>query len=283
MGSRVVKTLRSLFGSPDRAVSVIIVVFMLLIATLGPLLSTYDPTKIDMKSRFQAPSAEHHFGTDEMGRDVLSRVLSGGRISLASGIAVVLLAAAIGVPLGFLAGFYGGKLDFVIMRFTDLLLGFPALVLAIAFNAALGAGLSKGLIAAALVWWPGFTRLVRGQVLAERNLPYVEAARALGASNPRLMFRHLLPAVMGPIIIKATMDVGYAILFVASLGFLGLGAQPPMPEWGTTVAEARPYILDKWWAGFFPGMAITISVIGFNLFGDAIQPLITPILRKGSQ
>jgi peptide/nickel transport system permease protein len=160
------------------------------------------------------------------------------------------------------------------MRLTDLFLGFPTLILAIAIAAALGAGLAQGVLAAGLVWWPGFARLVRGQVMAVKALQYVEAARALGASNLRLMLRHILPGCVGEIVIKATLDVGLAVLFVASLGFLGLGTQPPAPEWGSMIAQARPYILDYWWVGFFPGIAIGITVILFNALGDAVQPLI---------
>lgn len=235
----------------------------------------YEPSPIrtNIRATFQAPGPSHPLGTDELGRDVLARVLHGGRISLTAGIAVVAIGLVLGTMVGFLAGYFGGRLDFILMRLTDLFLGFPALILAIALAASLGAGLVQGVIAAGLVWWPGFARLVRGQVLAAKPLPYVEAARALGASHLRIMVRHVFPACVGEIVIKATLDVGLAVLFVASLGFLGLGAQPPAPEWGSMIAQARTYILDFWWVGFFPGAAIGVTVLLFNALGDAVQPL----------
>lgn len=264
---------------PGAVVSLALLGVFVVVVLLGPYAVSTSPTKPNIRAKFHAPSQEFPMGTDELGRDVFSRVLHGGRVSLVAGVAVVVLGGIIGVIVGFLAGFYGGWLDFVLMRFTDLFLGFPALILAIAFAAAFGSGLQQGVLAAALVWWPGFARLVRGQVLAVRNLQFVESAEALGATDMRLMARHVFPACLGEILVKATLDVGLAILFVASLGFLGLGAQAPTPEWGTMIAEARPYILDKWWSGFFPGLAIAIAVILFNVLGDQLQPVLTPITR----
>ena len=257
---------------PALAVVALLQIAFVLMVLVGPSAYGPSPTRPNIRATLQPPSAAFPLGTDEMGRDVLARVLHGGRTSLAAGIAVVAIGLVVGTVVGFVAGFYGGRLDFVLMRFTDLFLGFPALILAIALAAALGAGLAQGVIAAGLVWWPGFARLVRGQVLAVKTLQYVEAARALGASNVRLMLRHILPGCIGEIVIKATLDVGLAVLFVASLGFLGLGAQPPSPEWGSMIAQARPYILDFWWVGFFPGVAIGTTVILFNALGDAVQP-----------
>jgi peptide/nickel transport system permease protein len=240
---------------------------------IGPIVYEPSPVRPNIRATLQPPGPEFPLGTDELGRDVLARVLHGGRTSLAAGLAVVAIGLVLGTVVGFLAGYFGGRLDFVLMRFTDLFLGFPALILAIALAAALGAGLAQGVVAAGLVWWPGFARLVRGQVLAIKPLQYVEAARALGASHLRLMVRHVLPACLGEIAIKATLDVGLAVLFVASLGFLGLGAQAPTPEWGSMIAQARTYILDHWWVGFFPGVAIGVTVLLFNALGDAVQPL----------
>ena len=264
---------------PGSVVSLGLLGIFLAVVLVGPVAYRANPIKPNIRAKFHAPSQEFPMGTDELGRDVLSRVLHGGRVSLAAGVAVVTLGGIIGILVGFLAGFYGGWLDFVLMRFTDLFLGFPALILAIAFAAAFGSGLQQGVWAAALVWWPGFARLVRGQVLAVRHLQFVESAEALGATDVRLMVRHVFPACLGEIVVKATLDVGLAILFVASLGFLGLGAQAPTPEWGTMIAEARPYILDKWWAGFFPGLAIAIGVILFNVLGDQLRPVLAPATR----
>jgi peptide/nickel transport system permease protein len=241
--------------------------------TFGPMVYGPSPTKPNIRATFHAPSPTHPLGTDGLGRDIMARVLHGGRLSLLAGMGVVVLGGVLGTLVGFLGGYYGGRVDFVLMRVTDLFLGFPALILAIALAAALGAGLAQGVVAASLVWWPGFARLVRGQVIATKHLQYVEAARALGGNDLRLMVRHILPACMGEITIKATLDVGLAVLFVASLGFLGLGAQPPAAEWGMMIAEARPYVLDYWWTGFFPGVGIGLTVILFNLLGDALQPL----------
>lgn len=256
-----------------------LVLLVVFVATLvfGPLLYPPEPNRTNIRATFHPPSAEHPLGTDGLGRDLLARVLYGGRLSLLAGLGVVLIGGLLGTTVGVVAGYFGGKLDFLLMRITDLFLGFPALILAIALAAAFGAGLTQGVLAASIVWWPGFARVVRGQVIAVKQLQFVEAAAAAGASNVRIIFKHILPACLGEITIKATLDVGLAILFVASLGFLGLGAQPPTAEWGTMVAEARPYILDYWWVGFFPGVGIAISVILFNFLGDTIQPL----LRSG--
>lgn len=231
-----------------------------------------------MKERLDPPTKEHWFGTDEVGRDILSRVIVGTRISLTSSAIVIGLAALIGIPLGLVAGYVGGTTDNIAMRLTDMFLGFPALLLAIAVAAALGPGLYKGMAASALVWWPGYARLARGQALVVKEQEFVEAARSIGASSTRILFRHVLGNTLNPLIIKITMDIGYAILFVSALGFLGLGAQPPTPEWGTMIADGRNYILESWWYVTFPGLAIAITVICFNFLGDALQVAIDPIV-----
>lgn len=253
------------------AVALILFIAILL---FGPVVYGVNPNKPNIRATSKPPSVEHPLGTDNLGRDLLARVLHGGRLSLLAGLGVVVIGGLVGTAIGFLAGFYGGRVDFILMRVTDLFLGFPALILAIALAAALGAGLVQGVIAAGAVWWPGFARLVRGQVLGVKSLEFVEAARALGARDLRIMVRHIFPAVVGEMTVKATLDLGLAILFVASLGFLGLGARPPTAEWGTMIAEARPYILDYWWTGFFPGVGIAITVIFFNLLGDALHPVL---------
>lgn len=266
-------------GNPQLAALLLLLIAFVAVTIVGPLLRPDDPLKPNIVLKFRPPSPEHPMGNDELGRDVLSRVLLGGRYSLGAGLAVVVLGGLIGSVVGFISGYFGGWLDFVLMRITELFLGFPALILAIAFAAAFGAGLAQGVLAAALVWWPGYARLVRGQVLAVRNLQFVEAAQALGARDARVLLRHVVPACFGEIVVKATLDMGLAILFVASLGFLGLGVRAPTPEWGTMIAEARPYILDKWWTGFYPGAAIGVTVVLFNMLGDQVRSLLTP--RKG--
>jgi peptide/nickel transport system permease protein len=269
-----------LWRTPEGKVGSVLFAFIAFFALTGDLVAPYDPIKVEMKERFQAPSADHWFGTDEVGRDVLSRVIAGTRISLSSALVVIGLAALVGIPLGMLAGYQGGPADSVIMRITDMFLGFPALLLAIAVAGALGPGLFKGMVASALVWWPGYARLARGQVLAIKEQLFVEAARSIGASHGRILFRHILVNTTGPFIIKFTMDIGYAILFISGLGFLGLGARPPTPEWGTQIADGRTYILQAWWYATFPGIAISIAVICFNFLGDAVQSALDPTMTK---
>ena len=215
-----------------------------------------------------------------MGRDVLSRVMSGAKVSLIAAVVVIGLAALVGIPLGLISGYRGGNTDSVIMRVTDIFLGFPAMLLALAVAAALGSGLFKAMVASSLVWWPGYARLARGQVLALKALPLVESARAVGVPDRKVLFRHILGNMTSPLIIKFTMDIGYAILFVSGLGFLGLGAQAPIPEWGTMVADGRTYILNQWWCAGFPGMAITLAIVCFNLLGDALEVVLDPTLSR---
>lgn len=272
--------LKRLWGTPEGKIGLVLIAFILFFAVAGDLVIPYDPIKVSMKERLEPPSREHWFGTDEVGRDVFSRVIAGTRISLVSALVVIGLAALIGIPLGMVAGYSGGALDNIIMRITDMFLGFPALLLAIAVAAALGPGLMKGMAASALVWWPGYARLARGQVLAVKEMLFVEAARAIGASNRRIVFKHILTNTTSPFVIKFTMDIGYAILFISGLGFLGLGAQPPTPEWGTQIADGRTYILQSWWYPAFPGIAIAIAVICFNFLGDALQYALDPTMTK---
>jgi peptide/nickel transport system permease protein len=246
------------------------------VALLAPWISPYDPLAQDQAPALQPPSRAHWMGTDPLGRDIFSRVLHGARLTVPVGVAVVALALVAGMLVGSAAGFLGGWADEILMRFTDLFLAFPALILAMAMAGALGPGLAHALLALALAWWPPYARLVRGQVLSLRESPFVEAARCLGASPWRLLFRHILPNCLTPLVVQATLDLGGVILAAAGLSFIGLGAQPPSPEWGAMVAEGRQYIASQWWVLLFPGLAILITVTGFNLLGDGLRDALDP-------
>jgi peptide/nickel transport system permease protein len=264
-------------------VGLVFVLLIILAALLGPRLAPYpeDITgAVHMEARRLPPSWVHLFGTDEVGRDVFSRVIGGAAISLLTGVVVVSLAIVIGVPLGAIAGFVGGPLDTVVMRVTDIFLAFPTLILAIAITAALGSGAGNAMLAVGLVWWPTYCRLIRGQVLAAREESYVEAARAQGATNLWVIFQHILPNCVSPIIVAASMDIGYAILLAAGLSFVGLGARPPLPEWGRMVADGRRYFPQAWWIATFPGLAIFVTVFSFNLLGDGLRDLLDPFSRR---
>lgn len=256
---------------------------VLAMALLGGLLAPYPEHVaggIATGARFAPPSLAHPFGTNELGQDVLSLVLAGARVSVLAGLAVVLLGALVGTALGAIAGYAGGWTDEILMRLADLKLTVPGLILAMAVAAALGPGLLNMVVAIALSWWPGFARLVRGEVLARREEPYIVAARAVGVGRVRILLRHLLPNVLTPVIVKVSLDVGFAILAVASLGFIGIGVKPPTPEWGALLAIARNYMPDFWWMAIFPGLAIFIAVLGFNLLGDGLRDLLDPRIRR---
>lgn len=256
-----------------------LVLVFLVLAAFGPLLAPYPADAagaIHLAARLQPPGWAHPFGTDEMGDDILSRVLVGTRTSLWVGITITGIAALIGVPLGIAAGYGGGWLRRVIMRVTDVFLAVPGLVLALAIVAALGPGVMHGVLALSLVWWPGYVRLIEAKALTLRSEPYVEAARTMGAGHGWILWRHILPNCLSPLVIKASMDMGLAILGVASLGFIGLGAKPPAPEWGATMAVARTYMPDWWWYSVFPGLFIFLTVLGFNLFGDGLRDILDP-------
>jgi peptide/nickel transport system permease protein len=229
--------------------------------------------------RFQPPGPRHWFGTDDVGRDMFSRVLYGAQISIVAAATVLAIALSIGVTVGATAGAGGRWTDNLIMRVTDIFLAFPSLVLAMAVSAALGRSLTASMIAVGLVVWAEYARLVRGLFLSLRENTYVVAARSIGATQPRIILRHLLPNAMSPILVRATMDVGYAILTTASLSFVGLGAQPPTPEWGAMVTAGRTYLLVQWWYATFPGLAIFVTVLGFVLLGDALRDWLDPGLR----
>jgi len=236
---------------------------------------------VSLTGKLQPPSAAHWFGTDEVGNDILTRVIIGARLSLLVGIGITFAAAAIGVPLGILAGTAGGQVREVIMRLTDLFLSVPGLVLAIALVAALGPGIVNAIIALVLVWWPGYVRLAESKALSIREEPFIEAAQVSGAPGLRILWRHVLPNSISPIIVKMSMDIGQAILAVASLGFIGLGAKPPTPEWGAMISIARGYLPDWWWYAVYPGAFIYASVLGFNLLGDGLRDILDPRSHRG--
>jgi peptide/nickel transport system permease protein len=269
-------------GNELAYVGLAIIVLIFVMAIVGPALAPYDPYKLSFTEKLQPPSAAHWFGTDEAGRDLFSRVLYGTRISLRAAVIVVVIASSIGVTLGTIAGYYGGWVDDIIMRVADIFMAFPGLVLAMAVSAAAGASIEAAILAVSFVWWPVYTRLSHGQVLAVREEEYVHAARAIGASTGRIMLRHVLPNISSVLLVRMTMDIGYAILYTASLGFIGLGAQEPTPEWGRMVATGRRWILDHSYYSAFPGLAIFVTVLAFTWVGDALRDILDPRMRHGT-
>ncbi len=265
------------------AVSGLTVSFILvLIAIFAPLIAPYpgDVSQTHIQQRFIPPNPSHLFGTDELGRDVFSRVVYGSRISLSVGVLAIGLALLIGVPLGVIAGYSRGIWDEVIMRITDIFLSFPSLLLAMAISAILGPNLRNVMIAIAISWWPWYTRILRSEAISIRERDFVVAAKASGASWMRIVFHHILRNSLTPIIIQASMDFGSVILTCASLSFLGLGAQPPVPEWGLMISTGRTFFLTNWWIVTFPGIAIFISVLSFNLVGDGLREFLDPKMRR---
>jgi peptide/nickel transport system permease protein len=257
----------------------VVVALFVVVAAVGPWIVPYPEDArgaVHLDRKLQPPSAAHWFGTDEVGNDVYTRVILGARVSLEIGLIITVVAACIGVPLGVVAGHVGGRVAEIVMRATDVFLSVPALVLALAVVGALGPGIVNAMIALSLVWWPGYVRLVQAKTLALGQETFVEAARAAGAGRARIVFVHLLPNCMSPIVAKASMDMGAAILAAASLGFIGLGAQPPYPEWGAMISHGRNYLPTWWWYSTFPGLAIYLSVLGFNLVGDGLRDLLDP-------
>ena len=232
------------------------------------------------QDKLEAPSLSHLFGTDELGRDIFSRVVYGTTISVRTALLAVGLALLIGVPLGAIAGASNRWVDESIMRITDVFLSFPSLLLAIAIAAFLGPSLRNAMFAIAVSWWPWYTRLIRGQAVSIRERQFVRAARAMGTSRRRIIFRHILPNTIAPVIVQASMDLGNVILTVAALSFLGLGAQPPTAEWGLMINTSRTYFLEAWWYALFPGVAILITTLAFNLIGDGLREILDPRTRK---
>jgi peptide/nickel transport system permease protein len=264
---------------PAIAVGAAVLVLFLLAALLAPLLSPNDPLAQDVLASLKPPSGAHRFGTDKLGREIVSRILYGARISLFVGVTVVLISSAVGTLLGLLAGYIGGWVDEALMRITDIFFAFPALILAMAIAGALGPSLQNALIAISAVTWPVYARLLRGQVLSLKQRDYVLAARAVGVPEWQIVLRHLLPNTLAPLLVQGSFDMGGAITAVAGLSFIGFGAQPPTPEWGVMISDARTYMATAWWMGTFPALAIMLVVGSFNLLGDGLRDLLDPRLR----
>ena len=270
---------KRLVSQPITAISLAVVVLLVFIAVFGGLIAPYPghiTGGIDTADRFLPPSAQHVFGTNELGQDVFSLVLGGARTSLVLAVSIILSSALVGTFVGAIAGFFGSWVDEVLMRFTDLMLTIPSLILAMAVAAALGPGMLNVVIAITLATWPGYARLARGQVQAARRDVYVEAAEVMGASWARVLFRHILPNVAPTIIVKMSLEMSFAIITVASLGFIGIGVAPPNPEWGSMLSAARGYMPVYWWIAVFPGLAIMIAVFAFNLIGDGLREALDP-------
>ena len=274
-----VVTSRFLRRNPLATLGLILLAAWLFISVAAPLVSPAQPRKQNIAKRMTPPGSAFPFGSDQLGRDVMTRVFYGGRTSLPGGIVVVVCAMLIGTFLGAIAGFVGGWVDELVMRLTEVFLAFPTIILAMTIAAALGPSLINAIIAMIVVWWPGFTRLVRAQVMSTKRREYVEAARALGVSPVRLVWRTILPNCIAPIIVLATTDLGTAILVFAGLSFLGLGPDPSVPEWGRMIADGTQFF-DQWWMSAFPGLAIFTIVLAFNFIGDGVRDALDPRLRN---
>jgi peptide/nickel transport system permease protein len=264
---------------PLSLASTLVIILFILMAIFAMQVAPYPDEgagKTHAANTLLAPSAEHWFGTDKLGRDILSRIIVGARPALIIPIGVVLFAVLLGAPLGALAGYKGGWLDEVIMRITDLFLAFPSLLLAMAIASALGRGLDKAAIALVVSWWPWYTRIARGVAISLKERYFVEAAQAIGVRDTVIILRHILPNTISPILVQATVDLGTVILAMGGLAFLGLGTQPPSPDWGLMVSDGRTYILNQWWIATFPGIAIFIVVLAFNLLGDTLRDIFDP-------
>jgi peptide/nickel transport system permease protein len=276
MKSAFEKALGRFFKNRLAVFGLVLLALLVLMALLAGIIAPFDPIKLDLQALSEAPSWKHPFGTDNLGRDILSRVIYGARVSLSAGVVAVGIAVLVGLALGLAAGFFGNATDEIIMRVVDAMLAFPFLVLAITLAAVLGPSLQNSMLAIAVVSVPGFARLTRAQMLSERERDYVQAAQSLGASDPRIVFRHLLPNIAGPVIIQATLAIAGAILAESSLSFLGLGVQPPTPSWGEMLNTARGYLRDAPWMALAPGSLIFLSVLAFNLLGDGLRDALDP-------
>lgn len=257
-----------------------IVIGFILMALFAPLLAPYDPIKTNLPERLRPPSRQYLFGTDQFGRDIFSRVIHGARIEVWIIFLVTVISGTIGVAIGITAGYFGGVVDEILMRVTDIFLAFPRLILAMALSAMLGRGLTNAILAISLVEWTVVARLARAEAMKVKSQPYIEAVKAVGASNLRILLFHVLPMCLSPVLVQLTLRMGTIILTAAGLGFLGLGAQPPTPEWGAIVSDGRSYLVQQWWISTFPGLFIAAVVLGFNLLGDGIRDILDPRLRR---
>jgi peptide/nickel transport system permease protein len=280
VGASAREVLRFATSSKLTLIGVSIVVIVLLAAAFGRILAPYPPDTIALLQRLKPPSPQHLFGTDDYGRDLFSRVLAGASISIQVAAVVMTLSVAVGTFLGAMAGLIGGWVDEAIMRLTDLFLAFPALILAAAIAATWGGSLTTTVAALATVYWPWYARLVRGQVLSLRERDYVTAARVMGGGSLDITWHHLLPNVLPYVVLQVSLDIGYVILSTSALSFLGLGAQPPTPEWGAMMTDARGFVREAWWFPTFPGLALALTVLGFNLLGDGLRDWLDPRTRR---
>jgi peptide/nickel transport system permease protein len=271
--------LRLLRRNPLVLFGLLVVNFWVVISLLAPIIAPVDPLKQNVSGRLQAPNSTYPFGSDELGRDLFSRVLYGGRITIPAGVLVIVIGSVIGTVVGAVAGYVGGLWDELLMRVTELFMAFPTIILALAITAALGPDMRNAIIALVIVWWPSYARLIRGLVLEVKSKEYVEGARSVGATGPYILFRTVLPNCVSPAIVLATLDIGNAILTFAGLSFLGLGPDPSSPEWGRMVSIGIDFF-DQWWMWLYPGLAIAILVMAFNFIGDGLRDLLDPRLRK---
>lgn len=271
---------RRFFRNPLGVVGLAIVVLLILVAAVAPWIATHDPYLPDLGSRLAAPNANYWFGADELGRDIYSRLVHGSRLTLLIVALVIVTSAPVGLVIGAVAGTRGGWIDAIFMRVTDVFLAIPKLLLALAFVAALGPGIVNAALAITLTAWPPYARLARAEALVVRNSDYVNAVRLAGASEFRIIFFHIIPMCLSSVIVRMTFDMAGIILTAAGLGFIGLGAQPPLPEWGAMISTGRKFIFDQWWVATVPGIAIFTVSLGFNLLGDALRDLLDPHLRQ---
>jgi peptide/nickel transport system permease protein len=263
-------------GNRLAMVGLVILLVLLALAALAPWLAPFDPLAVNLNNRLRPPDSVHWLGTDQLGRDIWSRIISGARITLLVVALVAVTAAPLGLLIGTIAGYFGGWVDSILMRITDIFLAFPRLILALAFVAALGPGIENAILAISLTAWPPYARIARAETLTVRNSDYIAAARLQGASNVRLIAGHIMPLCLSSLIVRVSLDMAGIILTAAGLGFLGLGAQPPSPEWGAMISTGRQYLLDQWWVATMPGLAIFIVSLGFNLIGDGLRDVLDP-------
>lgn len=262
--------------NPLAMAGLLIVSLLVLTAIFAPWIATYDPLQSDLTARLKPPSATHWFGTDHLGRDIFSRVIYGSRVTLLIVFLVSILIGPIGLTIGIVSGYFGGKLDRILMMITDIAMAFPRLVLALAFVAVLGPGIENAVIAVAITGWPAYARLARAETMSQRKREFIQAAQSQGASTARILYSYVLPLCMPSAIVRLTLDMAGIILIAAGLGFLGLGVQPPTAEWGAMIAGGRDYLIDQWWVATLPGIAIFITCLGFNFLGDGLVDVFDP-------